>query len=109
MRCCHDSIPPLRLEILLDVADHPRTSAGEIRKRIRKPWRTVKRQLDALAMLGVLIIDEDTETTTTTAPDGTEKTKKTTVEVYDLNPDFDRDALAEIAAAKPATRAEAEM
>ena len=67
------------------------------------------RQLDALAMLGVLIIDEETDTEHETAKDGTDVVKKKIYEVYDLNPDFDRDALAEIAAAKPATRAEAEM
>jgi hypothetical protein len=52
IRCARDSIPPPRLEIMLDVAANPRTRAGDIRKRIQKPWRTIKRQLEALTMLG---------------------------------------------------------
>jgi hypothetical protein len=98
IRCARDSIPPLRFEILLDVANSRNTSASDIRKRIKKPWRTVKRQIDALAMLGALVMDHETETTT--MPDGS--TKKTTTEVYDLNPDFDRATLAEMGAIRPA-------
>jgi hypothetical protein len=90
IRCARDSVPPLRLTILLDVAAHPGSKDGEIRKRIRKPWRTVKRQLDALVMLGVLSIEQRTETTTT----GTTKTH----DIYDLNPDFDRKTLDEMRA-----------
>src|SRR5262249_40087004 len=90
LRCARDSIPPLRLEIIRDVLAHPRTTAGGIRKDIRKPWRTVKRQLDALVMLDVLVMDQ------VTLP-GAPKP----VEVYDLNPDFDRNILAEMAAIKP--------
>jgi DNA-binding transcriptional ArsR family regulator len=97
IRCARDSIPPLRLEILLDIAANPRSRAGDIRKRIRKPWRTVKRQLDALTMLGVLAIDEESETET--KPDGTEKTM--TYEVYDLNTDFDRATLKQMADITP--------
>ena len=102
IRCARDSIPPLRLEIMLDVANNPRTTAGDIRKRIRKPWRTVKRQLDALTMLGVLIIDEESETAFETAPDGTRTPKKTTYEVLDLNPEFDLATLKEMGAIRPA-------
>jgi hypothetical protein len=98
LRCARDSIPPLRLEILLDVANSRNTKAGDIRKRIKKPWRTVKRQIDALAMLGALVMDHETETKT--LPDGSEK--KTTIEVYDVSPDFDRKTLAEMGAIRPA-------
>jgi hypothetical protein len=98
LRCARDSIPPLRLEILLDVANSRNTKAGDIRKRIKKPWRTVKRQIDALSMLGALVMDHETETTT--KPDGSEK--KTTIEVYDVSPDFDRKTLAEMGAIRPA-------
>jgi hypothetical protein len=98
LRCARDSIPPLRWEILLDVANSRNTKAGDIRKRIRKPWRTVERQINALTMLGALVLDHETETKT--MPDGSEK--KTTIEVYDLNPDFDRKTLAEMGAIRPA-------
>ena len=40
IRCARDSIPPLRLEILLDVATHPDTEVGDVRRRISKPWHT---------------------------------------------------------------------
>ena len=98
LRCARDSIPPLRLEILLDVANSRNTKAGDIRKRIKKPWRSVRRQIDALTMLGALVMDHETETMTLS--DGSEK--KTTIEVYDLNPDFDRKTLAEMSAIRPA-------
>src|SRR5262249_25393807 len=89
IRCARDSIPPLRLEIILDVAAHPGASLVEIRKRIRKPYRTVKRQVDALEALAVLTVDQTSDTSTGGA-------KKT--DVYDLNPEFDRAALTAMAA-----------
>ena len=98
MRCARDSIPPLRLELMLDVTDNPGTQAGDIHKRIKKPWRTMKRQLDALVMLGVLVMEVTTKTET--KPDGSKK--KTTYEAYKINENFDADTLAEIAAAVPA-------
>jgi len=87
IRCARDSIPPLRLEIIFDVLAHPGGTAGGIRKDIRKPWRTVKRQVDALVMLNVLVMDQVTQP-------GASKP----VEVYDLNPDLDRGILAEMKA-----------
>ena len=98
LRCARDSIPPLRWEILRDVSTSRNTKAGDIRKRIKKPWRSVKRQIDALTMLGALVLDHETETTT--LPDGSEK--KTVTEVYDLNPDFDRQTLKEMGEIRPA-------
>jgi hypothetical protein len=87
IRCARDSIPPLRLEIIFDVLAHPGGTAGGIRKDIRKPWRTVKRQLDALVMLGVIVMTEVPQS-------GAAKP----VEIYDLNPDLDRDILVEMKA-----------
>jgi hypothetical protein len=52
--CARDSIPPLRPEILLDVAKHPDSRPGDVRERINKPWRTTKREMEALNMLGLL-------------------------------------------------------
>ena len=98
LRCARDSIPPLRLELMLDVTDNPGTQAGDIHKRIKKPWRTMKRQLDALVMLGVLVMEVTTKTET--KPDGSKK--KTTYEAYKINENFDADTLAKIAAAVPA-------
>lgn len=59
LRCARDSMPPLRLAILDDVAGFPGTTTGDVRKRIGKPRATVDRQLQALHMLGVLTCDEE--------------------------------------------------
>ena len=58
IRCARDSMPPLRLAIIDDLAAHPHSSTQEVRKRIDKPRNTVDRQLQALHMLGVLTCDE---------------------------------------------------
>lgn len=58
LRCARDSMPPLRLAILEDVAHHPESTPTDVRKRIDKPRATVDRQLQALHMLGVMRVDE---------------------------------------------------
>lgn len=58
IRCARDSMPPLRLAIIDDIAAHPDSSTADVRKRIGKPRATVDRQLQALHMLGVLDCDE---------------------------------------------------
>ena len=59
IRCARDSMPPLRLAILDDVAKHPGATTAEVRKRLGKPRATVDRQLQALHMLGVLAVEEE--------------------------------------------------
>lgn len=58
IRCARDSMPPLRLAIIDDIAAHPDSSTADVRKRIGKPRATADRQLQALHMLGVLDCDE---------------------------------------------------
>lgn len=58
IRCARDSMPPLRLAIIEDLAAHPHSSTAEVRKRLDRPRTTVDRQLQALHMLGVLTVDE---------------------------------------------------
>jgi hypothetical protein len=58
IRCARDSMPPLRLAILDDLAAAPHSSTREVRQRLNKPYTTVDRQLQALHMLGVLECDE---------------------------------------------------
>jgi hypothetical protein len=53
MRCARDSMPPLRLAIIDDLALNPASTAPAVARRINKPRSTVKRQLQALQMLGV--------------------------------------------------------
>lgn len=62
IRCARDSMPPLRLAIIDDVAKHPDSPTADIRKRLGKPRATVDRQLQALHMLDVLECDEQEET-----------------------------------------------
>jgi hypothetical protein len=54
IRCARDSVPPLRLAIIDDLAANTDSSTQEVRRRIDKPRKTVVRQLQALHMLGVL-------------------------------------------------------
>ncbi|MFP3471957.1 hypothetical protein R0J90_18080, partial [Micrococcus sp. SIMBA_144] len=61
VRCARDSMPPLRLAILDDVAAHPGASTAEVRKRVGKPRATVDRELQALHMLDALTTDEEEE------------------------------------------------
>ena len=58
IRCARDSMPPVRLAILDDVAAHPASSTNEVRKRLDMPRNTVDRQLQALHLLRVLTVDE---------------------------------------------------
>jgi hypothetical protein len=90
IRCARDSIPPLRREIILDVASHPNTNPGDVRRRLNKPWTTVKREMEGLHMLGTLHCDEDT------IP-GYGGGKDKTVWRYRLAPEFDRATLLAMA------------
>jgi hypothetical protein len=68
IRCARDSMPPLRLAIIDDVAQNPDSTAWDVRKRIDKPRTTVDRQMQALHMLGVLEVEEVEETNITGKP-----------------------------------------
>ena len=59
VRCARDSMPPLRLAILDDIAEHPASTPTEVRRRIDKPRATIDRQLQALHILGVARLDEE--------------------------------------------------
>jgi hypothetical protein len=58
IRCARDSMPPMRLAIIDDLAQHPYSTPTEVRKRLDKPRATVDRQMQALHTLGVLTLDE---------------------------------------------------
>jgi hypothetical protein len=96
IRCAHDSIPPLRLEILLDVAVHPETRPVDVRRRLSKPWSTVKRELEALTMLGLLQCDEEEKKA---AADDDAKTR--TVWRYSIAANFDIKTLRAMAGQQP--------
>lgn len=58
VRVASDSMPPLRLLTLTDIAAHPYSSVSEVRVRLQKPRTTIQRELEALHMLGLLVVDE---------------------------------------------------
>jgi hypothetical protein len=58
IRCARDSMPPLRLAIIDDIAEHPESTPTQVRKRLGKPRATVDRQLQALHILGVADLEE---------------------------------------------------
>jgi len=58
IRCARDSMPPLRLTIIDDLAAHPDSTTADVRRRVNKPRATVDRQLQALHMLGVIDVEE---------------------------------------------------
>ncbi len=57
-RCARDSIPPLRLAVLLDVRQYPNSLVADVRRRLQKPRTTVDRTLQDLHMLGLLELHE---------------------------------------------------
>lgn len=59
VRCGRDSMPPLRLAIIEDVASHPYSTSWDVSKRIDKPRTTVDREMQGLHMLGVFTCDEE--------------------------------------------------
>jgi hypothetical protein len=59
IRCARDSMPPLRLEIIDDLAENPDATTADIRKRLHTPRNTVDRQLQAMQILRVVDVDED--------------------------------------------------
>ena len=58
IRCARDSMPPLRLAIIPDLAKNPDSSTSDVRRRIGKPRATVDRQLQALHILGAAVVEE---------------------------------------------------
>lgn len=54
IRCAGDSMPPLRLAILGDVLEHPKTLYGETANRLQLPRKSVDRVMQELHLLNVL-------------------------------------------------------
>ena len=59
-RCARDSVPPGRLEILEDLSQHPRAHVSEIHRRTDIPWSTVKRFLEQLEALKLVMSERST-------------------------------------------------
>jgi hypothetical protein len=58
IRCARDSMPPLRLAIIDDLAGNAESTTSDVQRRLNKPWKTVDRQLQSLNMLEVLDVVE---------------------------------------------------
>src|SRR5262249_12498386 len=59
IRCARDSMPPLRLAILEDIAAHPDSRIIDVRRRLQRPRATIDRALQALHILGLLTCREE--------------------------------------------------
>ena len=53
LRCARDSVPPLRLKVLRDVAAHENEDCqvSDVAGRLQKPWTTIDRMLQTLHVL----------------------------------------------------------
>lgn len=85
LRCARDSIPPLRREILLDLASHPLSVVRDVRKRLSVPRTTVRRELECMYALRLLYCEETEEI----GRDG----KEHTIWRYRLADDYDEQTL----------------
>jgi hypothetical protein len=57
-RCARDTMPPLRLRVLVDISGHPGSTTSEAVKRLQLPRKTVDRILQELHLLELLTVDE---------------------------------------------------
>lgn len=70
IRCARDCMPPLRLQVLEYLAEHPESLTSDVRKGIQKPHATVDRVLQALVALGLVEQDESSERVKAVANNG---------------------------------------
>ena len=52
-------MPPLRLAVLADVAEHPPSRTAEVARRVQVPWTTADRTLQELHLLDCLITEDE--------------------------------------------------
>jgi hypothetical protein len=57
LRCCRDTMPPLRLAVLADIMANPDSATADAVKRLQQPRSTVDRVLQQLHLLGLLTVD----------------------------------------------------
>jgi hypothetical protein len=83
-RCAADTMPPMRRDVLLDVAAHQGCFTTEVIKRLQVPRKTVDRTLQELQLLGLLVVAD---------VQGVHGTRW----AYSLAPDISRPALERLA------------
>lgn len=84
IRCARDSMPPIRLRIIDDVSENPRSRTADVRRRLGLPRATVDRELQALQMLEVLTVEEE---------DSFNAGREVTIWRYSLHDDIDPAAI----------------
>lgn len=57
-RCAADTMPPLRMRVLADIAEHAGSTTADVVKRLQLPRATVDRLLQELHLLELLVVDE---------------------------------------------------
>jgi hypothetical protein len=57
IRCCRDSVPPLRRKVLADVAANPDTLTADAAERLQIPRATADRTLQELQLVGLLRVN----------------------------------------------------
>ena len=57
-RCASDTMPPLRLRVLADVADHAESTTANVVTRLQLPRMTVDKLLQELHLLELLVVTE---------------------------------------------------
>ena len=85
IRCARDSMPPLRLAVLEDIAANPGSRIIDVRRRLQRPRATADRALQSLHVLGLLTCQEEEE-----SRDGAPRF----IRHYTLTPTVSLDALA---------------
>jgi hypothetical protein len=88
IRCARDSIPPMRLDILVDLALNESSTPAQVCKRTGKAWTSTRRELEALTMLGMVKCEEEEIET-----DDDKQTPTKRKWSYELRGDFDRETL----------------
>ena len=58
-RAARDSMPPLRLAVLADIAGHPMSRTAEVTRRLQVPWSTADRTLQELHLLECLVTEDE--------------------------------------------------
>jgi hypothetical protein len=58
-RAAKDSMPPLRLAVLGDIAAHPMSRTTEVARRLQVPWSTADRTLQELHLLECLLTEDE--------------------------------------------------
>jgi hypothetical protein len=91
IRCARDSMPPLRLALIDDVAANPYSTATDVRRRLDKPRATVDRQLQALHMLRVLEVADEAGSWRYRLADGIDPSSLNPDALPDLSPHTHRE------------------